>query len=160
MKVDPQLLANLQQIINLEWALAQQYLLDWKNCKRYGLADLAEVLKTMHEQSEDHASGLVSALYFREGAPAIAAAPAAAHNTVAGIIADAFKAEQAIVARYAELTKQAFELNDIALFHYYQHISKWHCQGGNDYKGHLAMLQREAWQLKEFGETDYEEVKA
>jgi len=160
MKGNEKVMAGLQEAINLEASLMLQYLLDQRNVKRFGLS-IASGLKKLHEQCEGYMKDIASALlFFDGGAPAFAPKPAATHPTVAAIQTDAIAAEQAVVARYAELCREAFDAGEMDIFHLYQHLTKWHRRGGNGNEGHLAWLQKQNWQLVEFGEKDYEEVKA
>ena len=99
-------------------------------------------------------------MLFFDGAPQFVPKPATTHKTVTDIQADAIAAETAIVARYSALCKEAYEAGEMDVFHLYQHLIKWHRRGGNGNEGHLAWLQKQNWQLQEFGEKDYEAVKA
>lgn len=159
MKGDPKIIAGLQEMINLELALCLQYMLDWKNVKRCGLK-IARGLYCLHEQSEEYAQKLITRLLFLDATPQSSPSAAKAHANVADIITDAIAAETAIVARYSELTKLALDAGDVSNMHLFQHLSKWHREGDKEHRGHLMWLQKQGWQLKEFGETDYEEVKA
>jgi bacterioferritin (cytochrome b1) len=159
MKGDPKVMAGLQESIDLELSLCLQYMLDWRNVKRCGLS-IKKGLYKLHEQSEKHAQSLISRLLFLDGVPLSAPAQAKTHIDIGDILSDATAAEMAIVARYAELARQAFDAGDMSNFHLYQHLAKWHREGDKKFIGHLAWLQKQNWQLKEFGETDYEEVKA
>ena len=159
MKAPPQVLAGLQEAINLELSLSLQYLLDQRNVKRFGLS-IAGGLKALHEQCESYAKDLASLMLFLDGAPQFAPRPAVTHKTVTEIQTDAIAAETAIVARYTALCKEAYEAGEIDVFHLYQHLVKWHRRGGNGNEGHLAWLQKQNWQLLEFGEKEYEAVKA
>ena len=158
MKGDPQVMAGLQEAINLEASLTLQYFLDQRNAKRYGL-DIADGLKELSEQSQDHTKHLTSRLLFLDGAPEIAAQPAKSHATVTEILTNALASETAIVARYSSLCKAAYEAGDMEIFHFYQHLAKWHRLGDDKFKGHIAWLQKQLWQLGEFGEKDYEATK-
>ena len=159
MKAPPQVLAGLQEAADAELSLSLQYLLDQRNVKRFGLS-IADGLKTLHEQCESYAKDLASAMLFFEGAPQFVPKPATTHKTVADIQTDAIAAETAIVSRYSALCKEAYEAGEMDIFHLYQHLIKWHRRGGNGNEGHLAWLQKQNWQLVEFGEKDYEAVKA
>lgn len=159
MKAPPQVLAGLQEACDLEMSQSLQYLLDQRNVKRFGLS-IADGLKTLHEQCESYAKDLASAILFLEGAPQFAPRPATTHKTVTEIQTDAIAAETAIVERYSALCKEAYEAGEMDVFHLYQHFIKWHRRGGNGNEGHLAWLQKQSWQLKEFGEPAYEAVKA
>lgn len=160
MKGNPAVLAGLQEAINLEESLALQYALDARNLKRYGLS-ISRGMKMLARQCRGYATELVDALLFFDGGePSIVCEEAATHPTVSTIQADALVAEQNIVARYAELCKEAFAAGEMDVFHLYQHLTKWHRRGGNGNEGHLAWLQKQNWQLLEFGEKEYEEVKA
>lgn len=160
MKGDPKVMAGLQEAINLEASLMLQYLLDQRNVKRFGLS-LADGLKTLHEQCEGYMKDLASALlFFDGGAPEFAPGRALTHMSVTAIQDDAIAAEQAVVTRYVDLCKQAYDAGEMDIFHLYQHLIKWHRRGGNGNEGHLLWLQKQNWQLVEFGEKDYEEVKA
>ena len=159
MKSTSVIATGLQEAINLELSLSLQYTLDARNLKRYGLK-IAKGFGCLAGQSRDFAKQLTSRLLFLEGEPGFAPQPAKTHANVSDIIGDAVKAETAIVARYSALAKRAFDEGDMSNFHYYQHLAKWHREGDGKFKGHLAWLQKQEWQLGEFGETDYEEVKA
>jgi bacterioferritin (cytochrome b1) len=160
MKCDPKVMAGLQEAINLEASLMLQYLLDQRNVKRFGLS-LADGLKNLHEQCEGYMKDLASAvLFFDGGAPEFAPWRAVTHTSVTTIQAAAIAAEQTLVTRYVDLCKQAGEAGEMDVFHLYQHLIKWHRRGGNGNEGHLAWLQKQNWQLAEFGEKDYEAVKA
>jgi bacterioferritin (cytochrome b1) len=154
MKGNPQVMAGLQQAIDTEASLALQYLLDQRDVERLGL-DLADGLKQMKEQSEDHMKCLVSRLLFLEGAPTITPKPAATHDSVTEILNDAYAAEQEAVARFTDLCRQCYDAGDISNFHFYQHLIKWHREGDDKFKGHLAWLQKQLYQLKKLGENDY-----
>ena len=159
MKGPPEVLAGLQEAVQIEATLMLQYLLDHRDAKRLGLA-LADGLKDLHDQAEDHMKCLVSRLLFLEGAPTIAPQPAATHDSVTDILNSAFAAEQSAVARFTELCKQAYDNGDMSNFHFLQHLIKWHREGDDKFKGHIAWLQKQLYQLKKLGEGDYIAVNA
>ena len=159
MKGNPQVLAGLQDGIAIESTLMLQYLLDQRDVKRLGL-NLADGLKQLHEQCEDHMKCLTSRMLFLEGAPTISPKPAVTHDSVTEILNDAFTAEQAAVARFSELCKECYEAGDMSNFHFYQHLVKWHREGDDKFKGHIAWLQKQLYQLKKLGETEYIAVNA
>ena len=159
MKAPPQVLAALQESIDIEATLALQYLLDQRDVKRLGL-DLADGLKQMHEQCQEHLKHLTSRLLFLEGAPTITPTPAATHDSVTEILNDAFAAEQAAIARFSDLCKQCYDAGDMSNFHFYQHLAKWHREGDDKFKGHVAWLQKQLYQLKKLGENDFIAVNA
>ncbi|HUJ50087.1 MAG TPA: ferritin-like domain-containing protein [Bryobacteraceae bacterium] len=159
MKAPPQVLAALQESIDIETTLALQYLLDQRDVKRLGL-DLADGLKQMHEQCQEHLKHLTSRLLFLEGAPTITPTPAATHDSVTEILNDAFAAEQAAIARFSDLCKQCYDAGDMSNFHFYQHLAKWHREGDDKFKGHVAWLQKQLYQLKKLGENDFIAVNA
>jgi hypothetical protein len=83
---------------------------------------------------------------------------------VGQILGDATTAETALVAAVSELANKALEAGELAVFHGLQHLAKFHTIGGGvigstDRTGHLAWLQKQNWQLREFGEKEYEETK-
>jgi len=159
MKAPPQVLAALQESIDIEATLALQYLLDQRDVKRLGL-DLADGLKQMHEQCQEHLKHLTSRLLFLEGAPTITPTPAATHDSVTEILNDAFAAEQAAIARFSDLCKQCYDAGDMSNFHFYQHLAKWHREGDDKFKGHVAWLQKQLYQLNKLGENDFIAVNA
>ena len=159
MKGNPQVIAGLQEAANIEGSMMLQYLLDQRDVKRLGL-DLADGLKQMKEQCEDHMKCLVSRVLFLEGAPTIELKPAATHDSVTEILNDAFAAEQAAIARFTDLCKQCYDAGDMSNFHFYQHLVKWHREGDDKFKGHVAWLQKQLYQLKKLGENDYIAVSA
>jgi bacterioferritin (cytochrome b1) len=159
MKGTPPVMAGLQESIAIEASLMLQYLLDQRDVERLGL-DLADGLKQLKEQCEDHMKSLVSRLLFLEGAPTIEPKPAATHDNVGDILNDAFVAEQAAIARFTELCKQCYDAGDMSNFHFYQHLVKWHREGDDKFKGHVAWLQQQLYQLKKLGENDYLAVNA
>jgi len=159
MKGNPTVMAGLSEAINVEASMMLQYLLDQRDLKRLGLS-LADGLKQLHDQCEDHMKHLVSRLLFLEGAPTVEPKPAATHDSVTEILNDAFAAEEAAVARFSDLCKQCYEAGDMSNFHFYQHLTKWHREGDDKFKGHIAWLQKQIGQLKKLGETDYIAVTA
>ena len=159
MKGNSDVMAGLQASADLEATLMLQYLLDQRDAKRLGL-DLADGLKTLHDQCEDHMKQLVSRLLFLEGSPTIAPKPAATHDSVTDILNDAFAAEQAAIARFTELCKQCYDAGDISNCHFYQHLIKWHREGDDKFTGHIAWLQKQLYQLKKLGENDYIAINA
>jgi bacterioferritin (cytochrome b1) len=159
MKGSPPVMAGLQQAVNVESTLMLQYLLDQRDAKRLGL-DLAGGLKQLHDQCEAHMRHLVSRLLFLEGAPTIEPKPAATHDSVTEILNDAFAAEQAALATFTDLCKQCYEAGDMSNFHFYQHLVKWHREGDDKFKGHVAWLQKQLYQLKKLGENDFIAVNA
>ena len=154
MKGDPKVIAALQEAITLELAQALQYKLDYLDSGRLGL-DIADALKTRHEQCEEWADSIAGRLLFLEGAPIYSAQPVKTHDSVPDIISGHIAAETAIVERYAALTVVCWEAGDMDNFHYFQHLSKWHRQGGNDFHGHLSWLQKQQWQLNTLGTNNY-----
>jgi bacterioferritin (cytochrome b1) len=159
MKGNPQVIAGLQESANIEGSMMLQYLLDQRDAKRLGLA-LADGLKQLKEQCEDHMKCLVSRLLFLEGAPTIEPKPAATHDSVTEILNDAFAAEQAAIARFTDLCKQCYDAGDMSNFHFLQHLVKWHREGDDKFKGHVAWLQKQLYQLKKLGENDFLAVNA
>ena len=159
MKGTPQVIAGLQDAVNVEASLMLQYLLDERDVKRLGL-NLADGLKQLHDQCEDHMKELTSRLLFLEGAPTIEPKPAATHDSITEILNDAYATEQAAIARFTDLCKQCYEAGDISNFHLYQHLVKWHREGDDKFKGHIAWLQMQLGQLKKLGENDYFAVNA
>jgi bacterioferritin (cytochrome b1) len=121
---------------------------------------IADGLKQLKEQCDDHMKCLVSRLLFLEGAPTIEPKPAATHDSVTEILNDAFAAEQVAIARFTDLCKQCYDAGDMSNFHFYQHLVKWHREGDDKFKGHVAWLQKQLYQLKKLGENDYIAVNA
>jgi len=108
MKGNPKVMAGLQESINLEASRSAQYKLDGIDAKRFGL-EIAGDLLTLHQQSEDAQDGLVSRLFFFEGEPEIAAQTAKPHQDFGSLIADHIAAETALVGRFRELAKEAWD---------------------------------------------------
>lgn len=154
MQGTPLAMAGLQDAINLEISLSLQYALFRDDCKRFGLS-IAEGWQDLHEQCESFAQQLTSRLLFLEGEPKLTPAPAGPLDDVAQMLAAANQAELALLAKYTGICRQCWEEGDLDNFHFFQHLAKWHRQGGNDYKGHLSWIQMQAWQLKNTGETGY-----
>ena len=94
---------------------------------------------------------LVSRVLFLEGAPTIELKPAATHDSVTEILNDAFAAEQAAIARFTDLCKQCYDAGDMSNFHFYQHLVKWHREGDDKFKGHVAWLQKQTLPVEEAG---------
>jgi len=159
MKGNPQVIAGLQDAVNIEASLMLQYLLDERDVKRLGL-NLADGLKQLHAQCEDHMKELTRRLLFLEGAPTIGPKPAATHDSITEILNDASAAEEAAITKFADLCMQCFEARDMSNFHFYQHLAKWHGEGDDKFKGHVAWLQMQIGQLRKLGENDYFAVNA
>ena len=49
---------------------------------------------------------------------------------------------------------------DMSNFHFYQHLVKWHREGDDKFKGHVAWLQKQLYQMNKLGENDYIAVNA
>jgi len=154
MKATPEVKAGIQDAMTIEASLMLQYFADERDVNRLGL-DLASGLKQLSGQCQDHLKELTSRLLFREGAPALDPRPAATHNDLGAIISDAIAAETAAVERFADLCKQSFADGDMSMFHFYQHLAKWHCEGDDKFKGHLLWLQQQAALFKALGESGY-----
>ena len=161
MQGDSNVKDGLQRLASALDDLMCQYMLDAINTKRLGL-DVAEGLDKLCDQCTSDLKDLVKWLYFLEGQPQIGTAQS--HATVGQILGDATAAEIAFVATVTELAGNALETGELAVFHGLQHLVKFHTIGGGvvgstDRTGHLAWLQKQNWQLREFGEKEYEETK-
>ena len=160
MKGDPKVIASLQEAANLEASLMNQYKVNWRDAKRFGL-DIEEVWEKLHTQCETFLDTLVSRILFLEGDAQIAAQLTQSHANLREMIADALAAETALVARYAEITRSCFDVGDMSNFHYFQHLSKWHREGDEggsgtiSMVGHISMLQRATWQLNQVKDQDF-----
>jgi bacterioferritin (cytochrome b1) len=159
MKGNPDVISGLQQAITIEATLALQYFVDSRDVKRLGL-HLGDGLATLHDQCQEHVACLVGRLLFLEGAPKLDPKPAATHDKIGDILAEAKTAEEAAVAQFAVLCKQCYEGDDMSNFHFYQHLAKWHREGDEKFKGHLAWLQKELYQFTKLGESEYIAVNA
>jgi len=162
MQGDPNLKAGLQRLVAALCDLMCQYMLDAINTKRLGLS-IGDGLDQLCGQCATDLKDLVKWLYFLDAQPELAAAKS--HATVGQILTDATTAETAFVATVNELAEAALKAGDIAVFHGLQHLAKFHTIGGGvvgstDRAGHIAWLQKQGWQLREFGEKDYEATKA
>jgi len=162
MQGDPKVKDGLQHLVAALLGLMCQYLLDAINLKRLGLS-IGDGLDQLSGQCATDVKDLVKWLYFLEAQPELGTAKS--HATVGQILADATTAEAAFVAAVNELADTAFEAGEMAVFHGLQHLAKFHTIGGDvigatDRTGHIAWLQKQNWQLREFGEKDYEAVKA
>ena len=154
MKGNAQVMAGLQEAINLEASRKMQYWLDAKDTGRVGLG-MAEGLKTMAEQSGCHMGELIGRLLFLEGAPQIAAAAAVTHNNLESILTDAVAMETAMVVRFGELCREAWAAGDMSNFHFFQHLCKWHTVGDDKFQGHIAWIQKKLWQYGKLGEAGF-----
>jgi len=162
MQGDPNLKAGLQRLVAALCDLMCQYMLDATNTKRLGLS-IGDGLDKLCEQCATDLEDLVKWLYFLEAQPELGAARS--HATVGQILTDATTAETAFVVAVDELASVALKAGDMAVFHGLQHLAKFHTIGGGvvgstDRTGHIAWLQKQGWQLREFGEKDYEATKA
>ena len=162
MQGDPNLKAGLQRLVAALCDLMCQYMLDATNTKRLGLS-IGDGLDKLREQCATDLEDLVKWLYFLEAQPEIGSARS--HATVGQILTDATTAETAFVEAVDELASTALKAGDMAVFHGLQHLAKFHTIGGGvvgatDRTGHIAWLQKQGWQLREFGEKDYEATKA
>lgn len=158
MKGNPAVLSALQEAINLEATCSLQYLLDARNVKRFGLK-LSKGLKVLHEQCESFMKQLTDRSLFLGGTVELKPAAAGTRNSVTDILTESIGYEEQLIARYAAIVKLCYEAGDMSNFHFFQHLVRWHGEGDRNRRGHLDWLQKQAWQLNEFGETDYEETK-
>jgi len=160
MKGDPKVTAALQEAINIEASLMNQYKLNWRDAKRFGL-DLAEGWEKLHTQAEGYMDTLVSRLLFLEGDPAITPAAVKTYASLKEMLSDAQASELAAVARYAEIVKACWDAGDMSNCHYFQHLSKWHREGDEggsgtiSATGHLSWLQKQLWQIGKLGEPAF-----
>ena len=162
MQGDPNVKAGLQRLVAALCDLMCQYMLDAINTKRLGLS-LGDGLDKLSDQCATDLKDLVKWLYFLDAQPEIGSAKS--HATVAQILTDATVAETVFVTSASELADVALKAGDMAVFHGLQHLAKFHTMGGGvvgstDRTGHIAWLQKQGWQLREFGEKDYEATKA
>jgi bacterioferritin (cytochrome b1) len=162
MEGNPDVKDGLQQLVAALLSLMCQYLLDAINLKRLGLS-IGDGLDQLAGQCATDVRDLLKWLYFLEAQPALGTAKS--HATVTQILSDATVAETAFVAAVNQLADAALEAGEMAVFHGLQHLAKFHTIGGDvvgatDRAGHIAWLQKQSWQLREFGEQDYEAVKA
>jgi bacterioferritin (cytochrome b1) len=162
MQGDPNVKAGLQRLVAALLDLMCQYMLDAINTKRLGLS-IGDGLDELCGQCGTDLKDLVKWLYFLEAQPEIGAAKA--HATVAQVLTDATTAETAFVAAVNQLADVALKAGDMAVFHGLQHLAKFHTIGGGvvgstDRTGRIAWLQKQDWQVREFGEKDYEATKA
>jgi bacterioferritin (cytochrome b1) len=159
MKGNSDVMTGLQEAITIEASLMLQYFVDQRDLKRLGL-DLGGGLATLADQCKAHLEDLVGRLLFLEGAPSINPEAAETHDNIGSILTDARDAEESAVAKFAFLCKQSYEAGDMSNFHFYQHLAKWHREGDDKFKGHLAWLQKQLYQFSKLGETDYIAVNA
>lgn len=155
--------AGLEQLINALCCLMAQYMLDAINMKRLGLS-IGGDLCALRDQCEEDMTDFIRWLYFYEGSPEIGMTqPAKSHTAVPDIINDAGLAETAFVQLAAQVAKTCVANSDFAVLHAVEHAIKFHtigaALGSTARMGHLAWLQKQGWQLKEFGQVDYEETK-
>lgn len=158
MKGNAAVLTALQAIIDLEMTLSLQYQLDAAHMKCYGLS-IAGGLRCLSHQSRQFAKMATKKILAFEGEPSISAGEAKTNDAIPDIFTGAIVAEEKIVAACAQFAKVCWDAGDMATFHFFQHLAKWHTTGDNGYKGHLEWLEKQAWQLDELGEQDYVSTK-
>jgi hypothetical protein len=161
MQGNPDVKDGFQRLVGALLDLMCQYLLDTINTKRLGIS-IGDGLDKLCEQCSTDLRDLVKWLYFLEAQPRIGAAQS--HASVGQILGDATTAETAFVAAVNQLADAALKAGALDAFHGLQHLAKFHTIGGGvigstDRTGHLAWLQKQNWQLLEFGEKEYEETK-
>jgi len=152
---------GLQRLAASLLDLGCQYMLDAINTKRLGLS-IADGLDQLAGQCFSDAKDLVRWIYFLDGQPTMGSARS--RPTVSQIVGDSLAAEGVFLNAVNQLAEQARVAGDMSVFHGLQHLAKWHSIGGGvlgatDRTGHIAWLQKQDWQLREFGEKDYEETK-
>lgn len=166
MKGNQKVMAALQEAIDLEAFLAAQYKLECRDAKRFGL-DIHEGLEKLHSQCEGYLDTLVSRVLFYESDPQIAPKAATVHDNVTQMLVDVQGAEAALIERYAEIAGICWEAGGVHIsdFHYFQHLIKWHSMGDEggsgtvSVMGHVSWIQKQLWQLGQFGEKDYLQAK-
>jgi bacterioferritin (cytochrome b1) len=154
MKGDPGVMTGLNEAAEIEASLMLQYALNALDLKRLGLS-IADGFKDLHEQAEGFWMDLTAKLLFLEGAPTTAPKAAKSQDTIDGMLGEAMAAELAAIARFTSLCRAAYEVGDMEVFHFYQHLVKWHRTGGNGNKGHIKWLQKQLYQFSKLGETEY-----
>jgi bacterioferritin (cytochrome b1) len=154
MKGDPAVMVALQEAILLEENLANQYCIAAIDQTRFGLHSGAE-LKELAGQCCDWKKEMIRRLFFLEGDPILKADPVKTTDSLEDMLNKLYAMEQTAADKYVEFTKLCYDKNDISNFHWFQHMSKWHTVGDDKYKGNMAYLQKELWQMDKLGENDY-----
>jgi len=153
-KGNPEVLLCLQDSLTSEMTLHLQYELEGWDLGRLGI-DTKEGFGKLAEQSETFAHELSRRILFLEGQPVLDPTATTSYGSITERLNAAVAAELKIVQDYADYTKKAYDAGDMSNFHYFQHLSKWHREGDDKFKGHIAWIQKELWQVGRLGETAY-----
>ena len=84
----------------------------------------------------------MSRVLFLEGAPTIKLKPAATHDSVTEMLNDAFAAEQAAIAPLHRSLQTVLRRRRHVEFPLLPAPVKWHREGDDKFKGHVAWLQK------------------
>jgi len=154
MKGDAKVMVALQAAIALEGTLAAMYCINSIDQKRLGLHTGGE-LHEFASQCKEYRQDMVRRLFFLEGDPELSMEPAKAPDTIKAALEALLAKELAAISQYQAAVKLCWEAGDMSNFHWFQHMTKWHEIGDDKYKGHVAYLQKEIWQMEQLGEADY-----
>lgn len=135
--------------------LSARYHLYFKDITRFGLS-IADDLHKLGEQAESHANELTSRLFLYDGQPEYSVDEITPAASVDGILNEMLAAELALDAKCTTWVKACWDAGDMTMFHWFQHLAKWHVTGGNEYEiGPVSWLKRQLWQIKTVGLNAY-----
>jgi bacterioferritin (cytochrome b1) len=155
MKGDPGVIATLQDALNKEASLAAMYYLNGKHLKHGLGVKTGKELMDLGKQCCSYKNKLLKRLFFLEATPEIAPDIAMLASDIPVTFDECVALEQNILGVYASLVRTAYDVNCMDVFHFAQHMCKWHTVGQGDFVGHLKYLEHEKTQLAALGLDGY-----
>jgi bacterioferritin (cytochrome b1) len=145
----------MQEALTALLALSARYHLYYKDINRFGLS-IAEDLHKLGEQAESHANEITKRLFLYNGEPEYAVELIEPAEKIDDMLNEMLAAELALDLKCFQWIKVCWEQGDGTMFHWFQHLSKWHVTGGNEYAiGPVSWLKKQLWQIKTVGLNAY-----
>jgi bacterioferritin (cytochrome b1) len=154
MKGDPRVLACLQESVTLELTLKLQYMLYHWDLSRLGI-ETKDGFDMLAGQCGHWAHEMTRRILFLEGTPILDPTQATMAANVSAMLSLSVAAEQQAIDAYAGYVVTAWDAKDMSNFHWFQHMSKWHREGDDKHKGHMAWLAKQTWQVGTIGQSAY-----
>ena len=153
--MDAEVLVSLQEAIDALNGLSARYHLYAADLRRFGL-DVHKGLDCLGEQCEAHVKKCVKLCFILDGQPVFNSVPRVVPAAdVTAMMEDLRTQEQSLLDKTATWTQVCWTANEMTTFHFFQHLAKWHLKGGNGYKGHMAWIRKQLWQISAIGPQDY-----
>jgi len=155
MNGNPQVIAVMQEGLNLEASLAHAYFLNGTALKEgLGIKTGTELME-LGEQCCHYKEKLLKRLLLLGASPEIAPDTATLANSVAETLQELLMLEESLLTHYTTAVKVCYDAADMEAFHFFQHLCKDHTIGQHKRRGHIKYLEHERIQFAALGEVNY-----